>query len=76
MAERINDRSLEMLIALARVVAVVLFLGFVASAVCFAWTSDARWIETELICVVFGGLTGWFGFWLYGNAEWGRGGQR
>lgn len=76
LAERLNDGSLEMLIAVARVVSIVLFLGLVASAVCFTWTLDGRWIMTLVLCLVFGGLTGWFGFWQYGNAEWKRDGKR
>ena len=67
------DASLEIVIALARVLTVFAALTVLWYVCAWVWFGDARFGALAGVVLVFGALTGWFGFWLFGNEEWRRG---
>lgn len=67
---KINDESLEWVVALARWGGVLwLIVGFLMTALSVgvdAWS----WAATGAVFLLGGGVLCWFGWWLYGNEEW------
>jgi len=68
--EQFNDRTLELVIALLRIVAMVGTLAALASVVAVIWTGDGRWVTTFGVSFGAGGACGFLGFWYWGNGEW------
>lgn len=67
---RFNDNTMEYVIAVARVVAVLATLGTLGAGFASVWTLDIHWISTCLLgALVTVGLI-WFGFIRNGNEEW------
>jgi hypothetical protein len=73
---RANDLSLEAAILVSRVLAVLAALADIGVLVAFIWTDDWRWLATAIYLAALAVATGWFGWWIYGNAEWGGRGRR
>jgi hypothetical protein len=70
--ERANDSTLEYVIFAVRCLACINVLGVIVSAVALIWTADLRWLATLTLTIIWGGLFGWLGFWMWGNADWRR----
>lgn len=68
------DNSLEVAVALAR--ALVLLLGAAAPVFggAYVWSGDGRWLLSLAVLLPTWLALAWFGFYLYGNEEWKRGG--
>jgi hypothetical protein len=67
------DNSLEITIAVARLVTVLAFLGTFGALAAWLWHGDVRFGGLAALAFALGWLVGWFGFWLFGNEEWKRG---
>lgn len=75
--KRVLDSSLEWLILLARVLSVACLVAFVTLLAVL--TVAARWYPwaaLALQAILWAGAFGWFGWWLYGNEEWRRRGEK
>ena len=68
------DNSLEVVIAYARVQAVLSLLGAFYGIGCWIWSGDTRFGGLAALAFALAWTCAWFGFWLYGNEEWKRGG--
>lgn len=71
--QRLLDASLEIVIALARLLAVLGAPGFFLLLGVSIWTHDTRFLALAGLVFAFAALTGAFGFWWFGNPEWRRG---
>jgi hypothetical protein len=68
--ERANDGTLEVVIFAVRLFAGLCTLTWVVSTIGLIWTADWRWLWTMTAAIIWGGVSGWLGFWTWGNAEW------
>lgn len=68
--ERLNDRSLEGLILLARASSVLAALSVVVFVCVGILEGDWRIFAVCGVQAAAGGFAGWFGWWHYGNEEW------
>lgn len=69
-ASRVNDSSLENLIAGARSSSLIMVPVVMADALAWLWTGDGRWGLTAGLFAVMGSIAGWWGWWVMGNREW------
>ena len=67
------DASLEIVIALSRFLTIIDVLGVFMCLGWWIWYGDERYLGLSAVALALAGLTGWFGFWLFGNEEWRRG---
>lgn len=67
------DNSLEVVIAYARVQAVLSLLGAFSGVGWWIWYGDHRYALLALLALALGALAGWFGYIQFGNEEWRRG---
>jgi uncharacterized membrane protein YfcA len=68
--ERANDGTLEVVILAMRLLAGLNTMGAIVSTLALVWTADLRWLATLCLAVILGGVSGWLGFWTWGNADW------
>lgn len=68
--QRANDGTLEVVILAVRLLAGLNALAVIVAAVAVIWTADLRWVATLTLTIILGGVFGWLGFWVFGNAEW------
>lgn len=67
------DNSLEILIAYARLQAVLSLLGAFSGLALWIWHGDVRYGGLTALAFALSWTCAWFGFWLFGNEEWRRG---
>ena len=67
------DNTMEIVIAWARLQAVVSVLGAFAGVGYWIWYGDIRYAGLSAVALVLAALAGWFGYWQFGNEEWRRG---
>lgn len=70
---RLNDASLEHLIAVLRYSSIVTGLSAVLAACVFALLGRAGWAYVAGVLAGYTAAAGWFGWGQFGNASW-RGG--
>lgn len=73
-ARRLNDRSLEGLIALARGASLLALLVAMAMPFVILWADSGHVrgaaLGTTLVCAVIAAGLGWWGWYHMGNVEW------
>lgn len=72
-ASQFNDRTMEYLIAGARITAVVAAAGTIVSVFGLIWQGAWQWLATSGVSLVVCLLSGFWGFYLQANEEWTRG---
>jgi hypothetical protein len=71
---RLNDASLEHLIAVLRYSSIASGLAAVLALCVFALAGRASWAYVGAILAGYTAAAGWLGWWHFGNASW-RGGN-
>jgi hypothetical protein len=71
--QRLLDSSLEIVIAVSRLVAVLGVPGWLGLLAAAIWTHDTRFVALAGLVFALSAISGAFGFWWFGNPEWRRG---
>lgn len=69
---KFNDESLEILIAILRIVSIVAGIAFQLSVVAIAWTGSGRWFAVAMMLGLIAVASGVFGWVYWGNVSWKR----
>lgn len=67
---RFNNDSLEIAIAVVRVIALSALVATVVAIAAFALTFRPQLAITALLFAALTACAGYFGFWAFGNSSW------